>query len=619
MKRFPFIRQHDSMQCGIACLAMVCRHYGRNYGIDELERLCPASREGVSMLGISNAATSVGLHTVCGRATTDYLRRAVLPCILHWRQDHFVVLYRVSRGSFYVADPAIGLVKYSREEFESNWLSTTGQGADKGLALMIETTPAFYGRTAGNGKTGDSRSLRFLMGYVVKYRRYFLQIIAGLLIGCLMQLALPLLTQSVVDVGITFSDIHFILLVLAGQFMLILGYTCVDFIRRWILLHIGMRINISIVSDFFIKLLRLPMPFFDTKLVGDIMQRMADHRRIETFLTGQVIEAMFSIVSFTVLGAVLCFYSAKIFVVFAIGSAAYAAWILLFLRRRKVLDYMLFEKNSENTNVTYQFVTKMQEIKLQGYEQRRRWEWEDVQTDLFGVNMRSLRLQQSQEVGGVFINELKNAIVTVVASLAVIDGGMTLGMMLAVQYIIGQLNAPVMQIMNFIYSLQDVRISLDRINEIHRMQPEDADGGGLRRITGNGDMAMNNVTFRYDPNSPRPILDGVTMLIPYGKVTAIVGASGSGKTTIMKLLLAFYAPQSGDVTLGDRPLSDFNKRWWRTRCGVVMQDGALFSESIARNIASEDGEIDPVRLTEAARWRASTHSSNPCRSSTTPS
>lgn len=547
MRRFPFIRQHDSMQCGIACLAMVCRHYGRNYGIDELERLCPASREGVSMLGISNAATAVGLHTVCGRATTDYLRRAVLPCILHWRQDHFVVLYRVSRGSFYVADPAIGLVKYSREEFESNWLSTTGQGADKGLALMIETTPAFYGRTAGNGKTGDSRSLRFLMGYVVKYRRYFLQIIAGLLIGCLMQLALPLLTQSVVDVGITFSDIHFILLVLAGQFMLILGYTCVDFIRRWILLHIGMRINISIVSDFFIKLLRLPMPFFDTKLVGDIMQRMADHRRIETFLTGQVIEAMFSIVSFTVLGAVLCFYSAKIFVVFAIGSAAYAAWILLFLRRRKVLDYMLFEKNSENTNVTYQFVTKMQEIKLQGCEQRRRWEWEDVQTDLFGVN------------------------------------------------------APVMQIMNFIYSLQDVRISLDRINEIHRMQPEDADGGGLRCITGSGDIAMNNVTFRYDPNTPRPVLDGVTMLIPHGKVTAIVGASGSGKTTIMKLLLAFYAPQSGDVTLGDRPLSDFNKRWWRTRCGVVMQDGALFSESIARNIAAEDGEIDTVRLAEAAR------------------
>lgn len=264
------------MQCGIACLAMVCRHYGRNYGIDELERLCPASREGVSMLGISNAATAVGLHTVCGRATTDYLRRAVLPCILHWKQDHFVVLYRVSRGSFYVADPAIGLVKYSREEFESNWLSTTGQGADKGLALMIETTPAFYGKN-GNGENGNSRSLRFLMGYVVKYRRYFLQIIAGLLIGCLMQLTLPLLTQSVVDVGITFSDIHFILLVLAGQFMLILGYTCVDFIRRWILLHIGMRINISIVSDFFIKLLRLPMPFFDTKLVGDIMQRMADH------------------------------------------------------------------------------------------------------------------------------------------------------------------------------------------------------------------------------------------------------------------------------------------------------------------------------------------------------
>ena len=420
MRRFPFIRQHDSMQCGIACLAMVCRHYGRNYGIDELERLCPASREGVSMLGISNAATAVGLHTVCGRATTDYLRRAVLPCILHWRQDHFVVLYRVSRGSFYVADPAIGLVKYSREEFESNWLSTTGQGADKGLALMIETTPAFYGRTAGNGKTGDSRSLRFLMGYVVKYRRYFLQIIAGLLIGCLMQLALPLLTQSVVDVGITFSDIHFILLVLAGQFMLILGYTCVDFIRRWILLHIGMRINISIVSDFFIKLLRLPMSFFETRLMGDILQRMGDHSRVNNFLTGQTLGVMFSAMSLVVFSIVLLTYNGLIFMVFVMGSVLYVVWMTLFLRRRKVLDYAMFEQQAINSNKTYELVTSMQEIKLQDCRQRRRWEWEDVQVDLFEVQMKGLKLQQTELAGSILINELKNIVVTAMSAAAVI-------------------------------------------------------------------------------------------------------------------------------------------------------------------------------------------------------
>lgn len=413
---------------------------------------------------------------------------------------------------------------------------------------------------------------------------------------------LPFLTQSIVDVGIRNNDIGFIWLVLIGQLMLTFSRTAVDFIRRWLLLHISMRINISLVSDFFIKLLRLPMSFFDTKLMGDLLQRMNDHSRVNSFLTSQTLSVMFSLISFVVFGAVLFIYNSFIFLVFLAGSIIYGIWIALFMRRRKVLDYELFEQQAINSNKTYQFITSMQEIKLQDCEQRRRWEWEDVQADLFKVQMKSLKLTQTQEAGSIFINELKNIIITVLSATAVIHGDLTLGMMLAVQYIIGQLNSPVEQLMAFFYSLQDVKISLERINEIHLQNNEEDRGRDQKTEFDNGGKAISlrNVVFKYDPHSLRTTIDGVNIEIPEGKVTAIVGASGSGKTTLIKLMLGYYPVMDGHIYIGYSPLSKYSLKWWRRQCGVVMQDGVIFSESIARNIAVDDGEIDKERLMKAA-------------------
>ena len=443
---------------------------------------------------------------------------------------------------------------------------------------------------------------KFLFGYIKQYRRYFAQIILGLLLGSVLQLVLPFLTQSIVDVGIRNNDIGFIWLVLIGQLMLTFSRTAVDFIRRWLLLHISMRINISLVSDFFLKLLRLPMSFFDTKLMGDLLQRMNDHSRVNSFLTSQTLSVMFSLISFVVFGAVLFIYNSFIFLVFLAGSIIYGIWIALFMRRRKVLDYELFEQQAINSNKTYQFITSMQEIKLQDCEQRRRWEWEDVQADLFKVQMKSLKLTQTQEAGSIFINELKNIIITVLSATAVIHGDLTLGMMFAVQYIIGQLNSPVEQLMAFFYSLQDVKISLERINEIHLQNNEEDRGRDQKTEFDNGGKAISlrNVVFKYDPHSLRTTIDGVNIEIPEGKVTAIVGASGSGKTTLIKLMLGYYPVMDGHIYIGYSPLSKYSLKWWRRQCGVVMQDGVIFSESIARNIAVDDGEIDKERLMKAA-------------------
>ena len=599
----PLCLQKDSMQCGIACLQMVCKYFGREYSMNTLSKLCFATTEGVSMLGINEAANILGLHTTCVRAATSILSEAHLPCILHWNQNHFVVLYKVKNGKkFYIADPGKGLVTYSLEEFKKHWISTRSNEEDKGIAMFLETTPAFFTyKIEGEENIKEKRSFRFLFGYVKKYRKYFGQIILGLIVGSLLQLVLPFLTQSIVDVGIKNQDIGFVWLILLGQLMLTISRTAIDFIRRWLLLHISLRINISLVSDFFIKLLKLPMSFFDTKLMGDLMQRMNDHSRVNNFLTQQTLNITFAMLTFVVFSVVLFFYNKLVFAIFLLGSVLYGGWMTLFLKRRKVLDYELFEQQAINNNKTYEFITSMQEIKLQDCEQRRRWEWEDTQADLFGVQMKSLKLQQTQEAGSIFINEVKNIIITVVAATAVIHGQMTLGMMLAVQYIIGQLNSPVEQLMNFFYSLQDVKISLERINEIHQMDDENGKEGLKTSIENkNEGIDIKNVMFKYDPHALRKTIDDVNIHIPQGKVTAIVGASGSGKTTLIRLILGYYPVLDGKIAIGNTDINTLNKRWWRRQCGVVMQDGVLFSESIARNIAVDDGDIDKERLLKAA-------------------
>ena len=603
--KFPFIKQPDAMDCGPASLVMIAQHYGRHYTLDHLRERCFLARDGVSLLGISKAAEEIGFRTVGGRLTFKKLtEKVLLPCIVHWNQEHFVVVYalRKQRKGYivFVADPGKGLLTYSREEFCEHWISTRTNGEEKGIALLMEPTQLFYERE-GDQLPSENR-IRFLWKYLLRYRRFFGQLILGLLIGSLLQLVFPFLTQAIVDAGIQGKDIGFVWLVLLAEMMLLFSRTAIDFIRRKILLHISTRINVSLISDFFIKLMKLPMKFFDTKLTGDLLQRIEDHRRIENFLTNQTISIIFSAFTFVIFSVVLFIYHIPIFLVFLAGSILYGIWIRVFLKKRRQLDYKMFEQLGINRNVVYQLITGMQEIKLQGCEQRKRWEWEDVQADLFDVNMQALNLSQNQEAGGIFINELKNVLVTALAATAVINGNLTLGMMLSIQYIIGQLNSPVEQLMNFIYQWQDVSISLDRMNEIHTQQnEEDADRHVKALPENNTNIHIHDLCFKYDGARPDYVLEGINLHIPQGKVTAIVGASGSGKTTLVKLLLGFYAPNEGEIRIGDENLSTFNLSWWRTQCGAVMQEGYLFSDTIARNIAISDDEIDLNRLRQAAR------------------
>ena len=432
---------------------MICAFLGKNYSIDSLSKICFASKDGVSLLGISEAAGELGLKTTCGKMSIDQLAKVELPVILHWNQNHFVVLYKIKsrkgrKSVYYVADPGNGLMQYQEKDFVDRWITVRSKGEDKGVAMIIQPTPAFYQQEST--QAAGKRTFAFLLGYFKQFKYYFGQIILGLIVGCVLQLIFPFLTQAIVDVGITHKDLSFIWLILLGQLTLIFSQTILDFIQRWILLHISMRINISLISDFFIKLLKLPMGFFDTKLMGDLIQRMGDHKRVEQFLTTQSLTVLFSFLTFVVFGIVLLIYDKMIFLIFVMGSVLYGVWIAFFLRKRKVLDYELFEKQAENNNKTYQFITTMQEIKLQDCEQRRRWEWEDVQAGLFHLQMRSLKLKQAQEAGGVCITQVKNILITILAATSVLEGQMTLGMMLAVQYIIGQLNRPVEQLMNFI-------------------------------------------------------------------------------------------------------------------------------------------------------------------------
>ena len=589
------------MQCGVACLAMICKYYKKAYSIETLSKICGVSTEGVSLLAIKTAAEKLGFYSIFGKTSIEQLANISQPCILHWNQNHFIVLYKVKKQKkFYIADPGKGLLCYSIEEFKKHWISSVSNGEEKGIVMFLEPTETFLKANTLDEQV-KKRSFNFLLGYILQYRKYFIQIILGLLLGCLLQLIMPFLTQAIVDIGIKHNDIKFIWLVLLGELMIVIGRTATDFIRRWLLLHISMRINISLVSDFFIKLLKLPMAFFDTKLMGDLLQRIEDHSRVQNFLTGQVLNVVFTFLSFIIFGVVLLIYDKIIFGVFIMGSIIYGLWISSFLRRRKVIDYETFEQRAISQNKTYQFITSMQEIKLQDCERRRRWEWEDTQADLFGVQMKSLKLQQTQEAGSIFINEVKNILITVLAATAVINGQITLGAMLAIQYIVGQLNSPVEQFMSFIYSLQDVKISLERINEIHEGKNEESTENQAKQFAAEKVIKIENIDFKYDPHALKKTLDGVSFNIPEGKVTAIVGASGSGKTTLIKLMLGYYPVMSGSITIAGRNINEYNLKWWRHHCGVVMQDGVIFSESIARNIAVDDGDVDVIRLERAAR------------------
>lgn len=600
MKTLPHYTQHDAMDCGPTCLRMVAAFYGKHYSLEGLREKSFITREGVSMLGISEAAEKIGFRSICVQVGYEKLQEAPLPCIIHWNQQHFVVVYKLNDRYVWVADPGAGKLKYTKEEFCNCWLSSRKNEEDTGVALLLEPTPEFY-TTEDEGDEVNRKGFSFLYSYLRPYRRLVGQLLLGLLLGSMIQLMLPFLTQSVVDFGINNQNLGFIYLVLIAQLMLSFSISAVDFIRGWILLHLGTRINIALISDFLIKMMKMPINYFDSKMTGDILQRINDHKRIQDFLTGSSLSVIFSIFNIIIFGIVLLVYSGMIFLIFMGGSALYVAYVWLFMKKRAELDHKRFAQQSANQSTVVQLVNGMQEIKLSACEQQKRWEWERIQAKLFKVNIKSLALRQYQDSGAVLINQSKNLLITALVASLVVKGEMTLGMMLSVQYIIGQLNSPVNELIAFARDMQDARLSMDRLSEV-RDKPDEEDPTRelLREIPEGKEIRLQNLNFKYDPLSEYPTLDDINLVIPPGKQTAIVGMSGSGKTTLVKLLLGFYPPASGDIFIGDTPLGSYSIREWRKRCGVVMQDGFIFSDSIAGNIAPGVEHIDKKRLRHAA-------------------
>ena len=588
------------MDCGPTCLRMVAKFYGKNYSLQNLRDRCHITREGVSLLGISDAAESIGFRTTGVKVTwRQMVEEMPLPCIVHWNQRHFVVVYDVVKKhgvyKVMVADPASGLLEYTEEDFRGLWLES--ERKTEGIALILEPTPKFY------EEEGDDERRHYGFGYVLKYlrpyRTYIIQILLAMLTASVISLLMPFITQSVVDKGIGTGSLSLIVVLLIAQLTLTLGGLANNLIRSWLMLHTTSRVSISLISDFLCKLMRLPIAFFDSKMVGDIMQRIGDYNRIQTFLTGSLLSMVIAVVSFVVYGLIMAGYNATIFIVFLIGASLYVLWVLLFMKRRRKLDYMRFQQASANQSNIVQLIGGMQEIKLNNCEKQKRWEWEAIQARLFKVGVKSLTLGQVQEIGSTFIDQTKNILMSFIAAKSVIDGGMTLGMMMALQYIMGQINAPISQFISFVQSAQDASISLDRLGEIHEMKDEEpAEEERIKDIPSDADIVFRDVVFQYDgPHSPR-ILDEVSLTIPSGKVTAIVGASGSGKTTMLKMMLGFYPPVSGEVLLGNVSLKNYSESRWRARCGTVMQEGYIFSDTIAANIAVSEEYPDMERV----RW-----------------
>lgn len=629
--KYKYYRQLDYMDCGPTCLRMVAAYHGKDFSLDYLRTNSYITRSGVNLLGLSEAAEKLGLRTLAVKLTIDQLiEEAPLPCILHWNQEHYVVLYGSKPGSnfrkgkkerFIIGDPGHDLVTIDRATLEKCWISTDD---DRGVALLLEPTAFFYKNEHEEAKP-DTSGFKFLFQYLKPHRRFIIQLLLGMTFSSLLSLVFPFLTQSLVDHGVMRQNVSFIYLILFSQILLFVGSIVIDVIKSWILLHVNTRISVTIISDFLLKLMRLPINFFETKNIGDITQRINDHHRIEKFLTGSTLSMLFSIINLIVFSVVLGIYDVSILLIFLIGSTISVVWVILFLKQRKSLDYIRFQRMRENQNTIYELITGMQEIKLNNCERARRWEWERIQAKLFKVNIKGLSLEQYQEVGSSFVTQFKNILISFVAAMAVVNNEITLGMMLSISYIIGQMNGPLNQVIGFVRTMQDAKISLERLSEIHNRPDEDEEVDQAITVGKSGSTSvfsadlddeqsyysedtmirqgieLRNVSFRYGaPKSPL-VLDNVNLQIPEGKITAIVGSSGSGKTTLLKLLLKFYDPAEGSIIVNHTDMRDISAKEWRRKCGTVMQDGYIFSDTISTNIAVDGQRIDEERLLHAVR------------------
>ncbi len=618
MRKFPHYRQADAKDCGPTCLKIVAKHYGKIFNIQKLRELSETTREGSNLLYLSDAAEKVGFKTLGVKVSLEQLDEAPLPCVLHWNKNHYVVLYDVisksSKGKkewrFKISDPAHSLLEYNEEEFLKFWIGgNADQNTQEGIALLLEPTPNFYEQETINEKEKTMKlGLHFLSRYFIPYKKLIFQLMIGLGAGTLLQLIAPFLTQSLVDIGINNQNMNFVYLILGAQLAIFAGRTGIELIRSWIMLHLSTRINISLISDFFIKLMNLPISFFDVRMTGDIMQRIRDHQRIERILTSSSISVLFSVINMVIMGGILAFYNLKIFLIFFVGSLAYFFWIKIFLKKREELDYKRFSEVSQEQSKMMELINGMQEIKLHNAEKQKRWGWEYIQARLFKVSMQGLILEQSQNIGSLTINELKNILISILSAKLVIDGSITLGEMMAINSIVGGLNAPVGQLIGFVRELQDAKISIARLSEIHDKEDEvDQAKQQNSDVPKDYDIYLENLTFRYLGNDV-PVLEDLSLTIPGNKITAIVGTSGSGKTTLLKLLLKFYEPQNGEIGLKSKPnaekswrlkLKNVAQKSWREHIGVVMQEGFVFNDTIAHNIALGDDVIDKERLVYA--------------------
>lgn len=599
MKKFPFYKQPDTKDCGPTCLRIVSKYYGKSISLQQIRALSETTREGSSLLGLSDAAENLGFRSMGVQVDfKTFVEEVPFPCIVHWNKNHFVVVYKVDKNNkVYISDPSYGLITYTQEEFIKSWIGeNANESTEEGIVLILETTPAFFQTEFDNEESKASFS--FLSRYLFKYKSLVIQLAVGLLAGSLLSLVFPFLTQSIVDVGIQNQDINFIYLVLVAQIMLFLGRMGIETIRSWILLHLSARINISIISDFFIKLMRLPISFFDTRMTGDIMQRINDHHRIEQLLTSSSLNTLFSLVNLIIFSIVLLLYDYRLFIVYLVGAAAYIGWITFFLKKRKELDYKRFSQVSQEQSKVIELINGMQEIKMHNAEKQKRWDWEFLQVKLFKIRIQSLSLEQWQSVGGNFINQIKDILVSFLSAKLVLSGNLTLGMMLSVQYIIGQLNSPLLQLIDFIKQTQDAKISLERLGEIHEKEDEERKDEQYAMEIPQRDIEITDMSFRYI-GSDVPVFENLNLTIPYQKTTAIVGASGSGKTTLLKLLMKFYEPNSGDIKIGNTALKNISPRFWRDHCGVVMQEGYVFNDTIANNIGVGEDHIDKKKLRRA--------------------
>ena len=595
---YPHYIQYDSKDCGPTCLRMVAKFYGKTFPQHYIKNTSYQKRSGTTLLGLSDAAEKLGFRTTGVKITWEQLAEVNMPCIVNWNQNHFVVIYRIEKDKIIVGDPAQGILKYNKKTFLTSWYSIVDDIKGKmGIALLLEPTPSFFN---SNDVKENKVNFRQLLKYLNPHTKYLLNIILGILVGSILSLIFPLLTQSIVDVGIGNNDLNFIVIILIAQVALIIGQAANNLIKNWLMLHVTTRVNISLVSDFLGKLMRLPIAFFDSKRVGDLLQRINDFERIQTFLTEVLISISMAVVGFIVYSFIMLGYNGFILVVFLIGSTLYVAWILLFLKRRRKLDYMRFQESASNQSNIIQMINGMQDIKLNNCEKKKQWEWEKIQIKLYDINIKGLTLAQTQHIGGLFIDQIKNIIITFIAAKSVLNGNMSLGIMIALQYIIGQLNAPIYQFVQFIQSTQETKISLERLNEIQMIEDEEPKSiNKINEIPPNADIVLKDVIFQYDGPRSRKVLNNISLTIKANKTTAIVGVSGSGKTTLLKLILGFYEPSSGAVLLNNTPIKKYSEKEWRYNCGVVMQEGVIFSDTIINNIGASDENIDIQRIERA--------------------